>query len=162
MKKEKGFKNVKRVRGFAARRGSVEVWVSLPPFPNKFLPPAQILPEQGQPGSACLSVCHLSCLSAMSLSCMGPKVVHGRGPGGAPLGTKAPLVVGLHRGASRRRRRRRSLLPAVIEEASTTRCRVAPRGKWEHGGNGWLGLWCRRRPALGVERETITARTAPL
>ena len=85
---------------FAARRGSVEVRVSLPPFPNKFLPRRVHCLSRISLGLPLPTVCHLPCLSAVPLSCMGPKVVHGRGPGGAPLGPKAPLCVGGRGGES--------------------------------------------------------------
>ena len=58
------------------------------------------LPKQDQPGSAS-SACLPPVLPVCpALSCMGPKVVHGRGPGGAPLGPKAPLCVGGRGGES--------------------------------------------------------------
>ena len=50
---------------FAARRGSVEVRVSLPPSPNKFLPRRVHCLSRISLGLPLPTVCHLPCLSAM-------------------------------------------------------------------------------------------------
>jgi hypothetical protein len=74
-------------------------------------------------------------------------------PGCAGVANRESVLVTSHtvlhvtKSPDSRRRRRRRILPAVTEQEGQAQLVVA---------------WRRRRPALGVERETLAARTAPL